>query len=133
MTYTFVLSLEGTMVSGKNQTKTVYPHGKAVKIPNQRFKSWRERMHAQLAQQHVSARRAGQFPLMGLLSLTIDYWPEDACRRDATGMCDAIFHLLERAQVVQNDSQIKRLHFVEHARRDRVGQLTLTLEDWRPT
>jgi Holliday junction resolvase RusA-like endonuclease len=44
--------------------------------------------------------------LRGPVKLYVLYTPGDRRRRDVPGMLDAILHLLEKAEVVEDDAQI---------------------------
>ncbi len=41
----------------------------------------------------------------------MDYWPKDKRRRDIPAIQDAIWHVLEKAEIVKDDALIKSLHF----------------------
>ena len=50
-----------------------------------------------------------------VLSFSVEYWPGDARKRDMPGIMDAIFHVLERAEIVQDDAYFKNcLGWIEH-------------------
>jgi len=47
------------------------------------------------------------------VKLTLWYKPKDKIRRDATAILDAIFHILEYCEVIENDNLIKRIEYQE--------------------
>lgn len=123
------VTLEGQMVSGKNSiivTRT------GQRFPSKRFKDWRDTASIQLTRQlpkgNLRYANLVAFPKPERVSLTVLYWPGDLIRRDAPGMLDALCHLLERTQVVEDDAQIKTVNWQEmdlDRARPRV-ELTLT-------
>lgn len=42
-----------------------------------------------------------------MLVFGVEYWPSDRRRRDMAGILDAIGHVLEAAQVIEDDVQLK--------------------------
>ena len=46
------------------------------------------------------------------VSMGVKYWAIDNRRRDVSGMLDALFHCLERAFVVKDDSLIVDVHWL---------------------
>ena len=96
--------LRGQIPSGKNQQQIAFVRGRLVKFPNRRFKAWRE---AALLQFLPQAR--GIYTLVRPCVLRVAYWPGDRIRRDVSGMLDALFHLLERGRLVENDCLIEHV------------------------
>lgn len=43
--------------------------------------------------------------------MIVKYWHGDKRRRDIPGMVDALYHCLERAQILKDDSLVKELHW----------------------
>lgn len=84
--------------SGKNGVKTTRS---GVRYPTPAFKTWRQFCLEAVEQQGHSGAK-----LDGELNCVINYTPGDLIRRDVPGMMDAIFHVLERAEVVLDDAKI---------------------------
>lgn len=103
--------LHGKTVSGKNQMRTTFVNGKKRLFPNSNFVEWRNVMSRQIWQQRIGMNVLFSEPV----SLTVHYFPGDRMRRDATGMLDALFHLLEKTNVLKDDSLVKQLTWVERA------------------
>jgi len=102
--------LHGGMVSGKNSIGTAFtPTGKKIRYPTRRFKEWRDRMARQIWQ----FRNGMAILYTGPVHLQVDYFPADRKQRDATGMLDALFHLLENTNIVGDDAQVKSIKWVE--------------------
>lgn len=106
--------LECQMVSGKNAVMVTRT---GQRFPSKRFKDWRDVASIQLTRQLPKdvLRYANlvAFPKPQRVSLAVRYWPGDLIRRDAPGMLDALCHLLERTQVVEDDAQIKSVQWEE--------------------
>lgn len=92
--YTF--SLTGQMPSGKNSV-VVRRDGK--RFPSRRFSLWRDAALAEVARHKVPLR-----PIEGPCHVTVWYTRGDDRRRDVPGMMDALCHLMERADIVRDDS-----------------------------
>lgn len=93
-----VITLLGQLKSGKNRiliTRTGH------RYPPKSFQSWRAEMLRQIGP--VS------HPLVGDVSMRIDYIPGDRIKRDVPGMLDALCHLMERSGLVLDDAQIKHV------------------------
>lgn len=52
-------------------------------------------------------------PFTGPCWIDIDYYPGDRIRRDAPGIQDALFHVLEEAGIVLDDAQFKAVVYRE--------------------
>ena len=90
-----VLRLKGQVRGGKNnmgRTKT----GKSY--PKKLFADWRAEAIRQIKTQFHGE------PIAVPVNVRIDYVAGDRKRRDQTGIFDALFHLLEYAQIVTDDS-----------------------------
>ena len=93
--YTF----RGQCRSGKNAMQvTRYGHDYA----KPQFKQWREDWAKQLLQQ-----RGLKNPIETPTKAIILYTPGDLRRRDAPGIQDALWHLLEHAKAIKDDALIK--------------------------
>ena len=92
-----VLRLKGQVRGGKNnmgRTKT----GKSY--PKKLFADWRAEAIRQIRAQLPS----GWTPIAVPVNVRIDYVAEDRRRRDFPAICDALWHALERAGVVSDDT-----------------------------
>ncbi len=88
--------LRGQVRGGKNAMGITKSGRHYAKSP---FKKWRKEMMAQ-----INAQDAGGWLIHEPTNIRIDYVAGDKKRRDQTGIFDALFHLLEYAQVVTDDS-----------------------------
>jgi Holliday junction resolvase RusA-like endonuclease len=93
MLLTYVL--KGQCLSGKNHMQ-ITRTGRHYPLP--RWAVWRDAM---LTQIHPPTT-----PLTELLKISVVFTHADRRRRDVPGMLDALCHVLERAGVVKDDSQI---------------------------
>jgi len=102
-------TLLGQMQSGKNRvliTRTGH------RYPPKRFAVWRdEKVNDCL--RHLKGDYSPFYSYREPILLTVQYWPGDLKRRDVPGMLDAMCHILERAQVVSDDAQIKAVDWQE--------------------
>jgi len=114
------LSLLGQLPSGKNQiglrwekayglsqSDGIEPLSQLRKHPDRRFFTWRDDAMKQLLPQVMKWRSV--LPLTTPTMMYVAYWPGDYRMRDRSGMLDALFHLLERAQIIANDGLIEDL------------------------
>ena len=98
-----VLRLKGQVRGGKNnmgRTKT----GKSY--PKKLFADWRAEAIRQIRAQLPS----GWTPIAVPVNVRIDYVAEDRRRRDFPAICDALWHALERAGVVKDDTLLWPAH-----------------------
>ena len=91
-----VLRLTGQVRGGKNAMGVTKSGRHYAKAP---FKKWRAEMMAQ-----INAQGCGGILIHTPTNVRIDYVAGDRKRRDQTGIFDALFHLLEYAQIVTDDS-----------------------------
>lgn len=101
------------MVSGKNSI-TVTRTG--LRFPTARFVAWRDEVVRQL----VAHKNKAFQPFAKSMSCAIAYTPNDGRMRDVPGMVDAIYHSLERAQIVTNDGLIINLTWLTKPRAEEV-------------
>ena len=90
-----VLRLSGQVRGGKNnmgRTKT------GMSFPKKAFADWRAE-----AIRQIKAQFHGE-PIAVPCNVRIDYVAEDRRRRDFPAICDALWHALERAGVVTDDT-----------------------------
>jgi Holliday junction resolvase RusA-like endonuclease len=98
---TVKITLKGQVRGGKNSmgvTKT------GIHYPLPAFRAWRDAMLAQ-----VQAQFSGPTICEPCLAHIV-YWAGDRKRRDVPAILDAIWHVLERAGVVFDDSLIKSVY-----------------------
>lgn len=101
----FHVVLLGQCPSGKNSIQTTRT---GHRYPKQRFVQWRDLAVAQA----IAAVRHGHgdpFLKPTVVAITVAYYYGDRRRRDVPGMLDAIFHVLERAGIVEDDAQIRHV------------------------
>jgi len=91
-----VLRLSGQVRGGKNGMGVTKSGRHYAKAP---FKRWRAEMMAQ-----INAQGCGGILISTPTNVRIDYVAGDRKRRDQTGIFDALFHLLEHAQIIADDS-----------------------------
>jgi len=102
-------SLTEQMPSGKNRIKETFVRGKKIRYPDARFKAWRATASVEIMQQKRtwSQQQKMALPLRNDIYVTISYRALDKRRRDIPGMLDALWHLLEYAEIIEDDAQIK--------------------------
>lgn len=130
----FTFTLLGQIPSGKNSIKTTRT-GK--RYPTKRFVEWRD-----VAVNGVQASRAylsnpgwagtPLFPKPSTLCIEIRYAAGDLRRRDMPGMMDALYHVLEKAQIVEDDAQIQECHWYQLPLNREQPGVTVTLKERRP-
>lgn len=112
---TLELALTDQIPSGKNAIKQTFINWKKVRYPTKLFKSWRTTAASEILMQRGKwpLQLKGSLPLRGDLIMTVSYReliPVPARGdRDVTGMQDALQHLLEYCELIENDAQIKGL------------------------
>lgn len=95
---TVEMKIYGQCPSGKNAVKITRT---GHRYPSQRFIEWRRSAMKQLEEQGVKAYKIDK-----PCNIKIDYYSGDRRRRDAPGIVDAIYHLLDKKQfnVVEDDT-----------------------------
>lgn len=78
--------------------------------PSPEWAKWRNQAVHQL---WVQRGRLGTL-FLDPVAIVVDYYPPDKRRRDATALLDALFHVMEHAGIVADDSLIKHIHWTEH-------------------
>jgi len=91
--------LKGQVPSGKNAMQITRT---GRHYPLKRFIDWRSNAEAQIRSQ-VGFPQPIEQPCKAFFT----YFPGDLRRRDVPGMIDALFHVLERLNIVRDDSLIK--------------------------
>jgi len=89
------LTIKGQLRSGKNNM-IVTRSGHHV--PKPKWAAWRNEVLAQIFQQRTHG------PIDKKSSIWVRYFAGDRRRRDVPGMLDALYHCLERAKIVKDDS-----------------------------
>ena len=92
-------TITGQVSAGKNNIQ-VTRQGR--RYPNPSFQKW-----AKDAIRQVHSQRKGQSGTLtdNWLAIAIIYTPGDRRIRDAPSIIDAVFHVLEKCEVVKNDKQ----------------------------
>ena len=105
------ITLTAQLPGGKNAIKECFVRGKKVRYPNARFAAWRKQagQEVMVAKAAWPMRTKMLLPLSGPLTMHVSYRPLDGRRRDLTGMTDALYHLLEWCEIIEDDGQIKGL------------------------
>ena len=98
-----IIRIWGQVRGGKNNvlmTRTGH------RYPNPVFAKWRDNAVIQVRSQMRGGVLA--VPLKAL----VNYWREDNRRRDVPALLDGIWHVLERAGVVKDDTLISEVHWL---------------------
>lgn len=99
-----ILHFNGQLRGGKNN---VIVTRSGHRFPNPIFAKWRDSM---LWQIRAQTRAQGSPEPMALpVQMWVDYWHGDMLRRDMDALLGGIFHVLERAGVLEDDKLVKRL------------------------
>ena len=100
--FSFQLHLQGQCTSGKNAvivTRTGH------RFPSGRFVKWRadamEQLHSQI---DIIKREQVKLPFNFPVNVEITYIAKDRIRRDVPGIIDALWHLLEKCNIVTDDT-----------------------------
>lgn len=112
--FTFI----GQVKSGKNNM-LINPRT-GSHYPNASFAKWSSEQILRIRQQkgHPGIMFTKETPV---LSFLVDYWPGDLRRRDLPGVMDALWHVLEKAQIVEDDTQLKNCLGWNHHEVDRLN------------
>lgn len=107
------LTLTGQCPSGKNAiTITRTGH----RFPKPRFVEWRTEALRQISRQVI--RQKFDKIIDSPVSVYINYYPSDRRRRDVPGIIDALWHVIEKAEIVTDDKLLggtgHRTDFVQH-------------------
>lgn len=89
------LTLEGQCPSGKNAiviTRTGH------RFPQKRFKEWRDSALEQIESQIKIPPKIAH-----PVNVIVHYWAQNRIRRDTPGIEDALWHVLEKAGIVEDD------------------------------
>ena len=96
--------IKGQCKSGKNSMQVART---GRHFPLKSFVDWRAGVEAQIISQ-VGKPRPIEGPCMAVFS----YVPGDLRRRDVPGMIDALFHVFERVNLVEDDSLINDVRWI---------------------
>jgi Holliday junction resolvase RusA-like endonuclease len=99
-----IIRLSEQIPSGKNHVRITRT---GRRYPTARFAQWRASAYYQVRAQLIKQPAWREWPSRAPMVLTVSYRPLDRRRRDVPGMLDALLHLLERAEVIQDDAQVK--------------------------
>lgn len=94
--------LKGQPPSGKN---AVVVTRSGMRFPAKRFKIWREDAFKQLDAQVPNLK----IPEDWCVLVRVIYTPGDRRRRDVPGMVDALWHLIEKYGLVDDDARLTNL------------------------
>lgn len=97
-----MFTLMGQMKSGKNRV-LITRAGR--RYPPKAFQVWREEMLRQIW--GMPSRPY----FTGPVSIIADYVPGDLIKRDVDGMLSALFHLIVKAGILQDDAQVKNVQW----------------------
>lgn len=101
------LIILGQIMGGKNNvlmTRTGH------KYPNPKWAAWRDKVVASMKIQAISQKTNFE-PIKGTLTISLNYWKGDLRRRDVPAILDSLWHCLERAGIIEDDSQLCNVHF----------------------
>jgi len=122
-----VYDIVGQVAAGKNNIQTTKS---GRRYPNKSFERWAKSAYRQI---QLQQRQRPRYALTINLHIAIDYWPGDRRTRDIPAIVDAVFHVLEKMEVVENDRQFKSCDFREHAVTKTDPRVRMTLLDLRPS
>ena len=123
-----LLTLYGQLVSGKNQVKLSFKHGKVHKYPDKVFTNWRSKSLAQILEQ-VTVDMLREPIYISPVHLTVDYTPGDLRTRDVSGQLDALFHLLVYAKVLKDDGLVHDVTWRRREMNRKAPKVVLTIEE----
>lgn len=92
----YVYSVSGQVRGGKNNVMVLKS---GLRIPPKIFSQW-----AKAAIAEIKAQGLPEKPIDYPCNISIEYYCSDRRRRDAPAIIDGLFHALERAGVVKDDS-----------------------------
>jgi Holliday junction resolvase RusA-like endonuclease len=119
-----IIRLSQQIPSGKNHVRITRT---GRRYPTARFAQWRASAYSQVRAQLIRQPAWREWPRQAPMALTVYYRPRDRRRRDVPGMLDALLHLLERAEVIQDDAQVKTVSWVS-ALKSQVPCVILAIE-----
>ena len=115
--------LTGQIPSGKN---AVIVTRSGHRFPAKRFKLWREDAFRQLDAQIPNIK----VPAEWNPHIAICYTPSDNRRRDVPGMIDALFHLLEKYQTVDDDARLRNVTWESRTPVKNGGSVSVLIQDY---
>lgn len=102
----FEVKLETPVIGLGKNNYIVLKNG--IHAPNKNFKKWKKAVILEIYSK-IKNLRTWEHPC----KLTLFYHPSDKRRRDATGILDGVFNVLEEIRVINDDSQIKQINYQE--------------------
>lgn len=93
-----LIELKGQIRGGKNHVMLT---SSGHRYPNRIFAQWRNKAVLEVKQQFFE--RTFDVPC----EVYVDYTPEDNRRRDVPALMDGVWHVLERAGVIKDDTLFK--------------------------
>ena len=102
------LIILGIIHGGKNAVQITRT---GHRYPNPKWAKWRDGVVSSMRNQAKSQTKGILAPLNGILTAHLDYWKGDLRKRDVPAILDSIFHCLERAGIVEDDSQLCNIKF----------------------
>lgn len=124
MKHRVIFSFGKQLKSGKNRVLTTRT---GHRYPPKAFKAWRDGMVADIGRQVHN--KIVPLPFVKPVHLVVRYVPGDRIRRDVAGMLDALCHVLERAGIVLDDSQVQRVTWVTQTMERGQARCVVTLEE----
>lgn len=97
--FEFQLQISGQCPSGKN---AVIVTRAGHRFPSARFVAWRQAAMDEVIPQIKQLDVV--LPITSPVDVIIEYTPKDRIRRDAPGIIDALWHLIEKVGVVSDDT-----------------------------
>lgn len=97
--FEFQLKISGQCPSGKN---AVIVTRAGHRFPSARFVEWRQQAMNEVFLQLKKLKV--ELPIKNAVDVYIEYTPKDRIRRDAPGIIDALWHLIEKVGVVSDDT-----------------------------
>lgn len=97
--FEFQLKISGQCPSGKN---AVIVTRAGHRFPSARFVEWRQQAMNEVFLQLKKLKV--ELPIKNAVDVYIEYTPKDRIRRDAPGIIDALWHLIEKVGVISDDT-----------------------------
>ena len=121
------ITIKSQVRGGKNNM-LVLRNG--MHIPSKKFKAWRDDAVNQVIDQiYRYETTTGSFEMITEpCSANVSYVAGDRRRRDMPAIIDAVWHVLERAEIVKDDCLIENVNFKKTYNKES-PQITITLTD----
>lgn len=118
----FEFTIDGTIPGGKNNINITRS---GHRYPNKKWAMWRDQVVSE-----IMSLFPGQTPKKGRFRLFARYWANDARRRDVPAMIDSLFHVFEKAGLVEDDSHIKTVEWIDEGIEKNNGKVIIRLEEF---